>query len=122
VLDKAHRRGIIVWIASYPTGTVKQQVSRGKGDFPRWADSELFFLSPDRRLMAARGAAGGAGVPVGAPQELFAVPHLVDTDPLRAAASHPYVAARDGRRFLVAIRVPDPLRRPSKSSSIGRPC
>jgi hypothetical protein len=36
------------------------------------------------------------------------VPHLVDTDPLRAAASHPFVAARDGRRFLVAERAPDP--------------
>jgi serine/threonine protein kinase len=97
-----------VWIASYPTGTFKQQISRGGGDFPQWAESELFFLSPDRRVMAARVAAGAAGVQVAAPQTLFAVPHLVDSDPLIAAASHPFVAARDGRRFLVAERAPDP--------------
>ena len=97
-----------VWIASYPTGGFRQQVSRGGGDFPQWAESDLFFLSPDRRVMAARVAAGAAGVQIVAPQALFAVPHLVDIDPLRAAASHPFVAARDGRRFLVAERAPDP--------------
>ena len=47
-----------VWIASYPTGGFRQQVSRGGGDFPQWAESELFFLSPDRRVMAARVASG----------------------------------------------------------------
>jgi eukaryotic-like serine/threonine-protein kinase len=97
-----------VWIASYPTGTFKQQVSRGGGDFPLWAEHELFFLSPDRRLMAACVSAGAAGVQVAAPQGLFALPHLVDSDPLSAAASHPYVPARDGRRFLVAERAHDP--------------
>jgi eukaryotic-like serine/threonine-protein kinase len=106
VTDQSGR--LEVCIASYPTDGFKQQVSLGGGEFPQWAESELFFLSPDRRVMAARVTAGAAGVQIATPQALFAVPHLVDTDPLRAAAAHPYVAARDGRRFLVAERARDP--------------
>lgn len=97
-----------VWIASYPTGTIKQPVSRGGGHFPQWAESELFFLSLDRRVMAARVTTVSTGVQVAAPQPLFRVPHLVEIDPLIAAASSPFVAASDGRRFLVAERAHDP--------------
>jgi len=58
--------------------------------------------------MSARVSAGAAGVQVAAPQTLFAVPRLVDADPLRAAASLPFAVAGDGRRFLIAERAHDP--------------
>ncbi len=97
-----------VWVAGYPSGTVKRPVSTVGGDFPQWAGDELFFVSPDRQLMAARVTAGDGGPRVEAARALFRIPTLASSDPALIASSSPFVVTADGRRFLIAERAHDP--------------
>ena len=97
-----------VWVASYPSGAVKRQVSTAGGNFPQWGGDELFFFSPDRQLMAARVTAGADGPHVEAARVLLRIPTLADTDPAVIGTSSPFVVTADGRRFLVAERAQDP--------------
>ena len=84
-------------------GGGKWQVSNGGGAQPRWRrdGKELFYLGPDRKLMAVE-VKGGATFESGPPRPLFQtqVPGLLD------ARNH-YVASADGRRFLVITPLPD---------------
>ncbi len=84
--------------ASGPTG--KWKVSAAGGQFPRWRrdGKELFYLSPERRLMSVAVKTEGV-LEATAPQPLF------DTRvPFIAAGfnNFAYAVAADGKRFLVA--------------------
>jgi eukaryotic-like serine/threonine-protein kinase len=99
-----------VWVASFPSGELRRQVSVGGGMSPEWGQGsrEITYLSDDRRLMAARFGAGEASVDVGAPRALFQIQNLAEIDQLSFPTSNAYVAASDGQRFLVAVRAKDP--------------
>lgn len=92
-----------IYVASFPSLTLKRQVSSGGGCQPFWrADGkELFFLSLDRKMMAAEVKAAGAVIEAGIPQALF------QTDAGENIAYNQYAVTGNGRRFLINGRVGD---------------
>jgi len=103
-----------VWVASFPSGPIRQQVSAGGGKSPQWrADSkELLYVSSDKRLMAVPFRYQQNEVAVGTPQVLFRVDNLAEVDRLVFPTANSYVATSDGQRFLVAERADDPAMPP----------
>jgi eukaryotic-like serine/threonine-protein kinase len=99
-----------VWVASFPSGQVKRQVSIGGGTSPQWTDRgrELAYLS-QRKWLTIRSFAGtDSDVALGTPRELFDAATFVETTPLVTPTANAYAAAVDGRRFLAAVRANDP--------------
>jgi Tol biopolymer transport system component len=88
-----------VYVQSFPSSGGKWQISVGGGDQPQWRrdGKEIFYLAPNRKLMAVS-VTTGTSFQQGAP-----VP-LVQTRVARSNATgvrNNYVAAADGQRFLV---------------------
>jgi hypothetical protein len=89
-----------VYVQSYPVGRGKWQVSIAGGSQPRWRrdGKELFYLAPDRTLMAVPVNIAN-GFDYGAAQPLFK----------SQAAPQPqtftFAAAADGERFLIQTQV-----------------
>ena len=77
---------------------MKQPVSTGGGEFPIWSRNgrELFFLSPDWRIMVVSYTAGGDIFAPGKPR-LWSYKRL-----LRSPAQN-YDLAPDGKRFAVVL-------------------
>ena len=88
-----------IYVQSFPEHGGKWQVSGNGGTQPRWArdGKELYFLAPDRKLMAATVAAGD-GFEVRGIEPLFAT----TLDP--GAQRQTYAVAPDGR-FLLNVPV-----------------
>jgi Tol biopolymer transport system component/predicted Ser/Thr protein kinase len=86
--------------ATAPAG--KWQISTAGGTQPRWrADGkEIFYMTPDRKLMAAEVKASGPNFDHSAPQVLFDS-HADDL------AANPtmwsYAVSADGKRFLISV-------------------
>jgi Tol biopolymer transport system component len=99
-----------VWIATFPSGETRRQVSTAGGTAPQWGrgGNELFYLSPDRHLMAVSIAGGLEGHDVGAAHALFQMPNLVTEGRMLIPTSNNYVAAPNGDRFLAAVSARDP--------------
>jgi len=99
-----------VWVASFPSGPIRRQVSVGGGSSPEWGEDgkEILYISDDKRLMASRVSAGQAGMEVGSPRGLFQIKDLLEFDRLVFPTSNVYVSASNGQRFLVAVRARDP--------------
>ena len=78
----------------------KTRVSSGGGSQVRWRHDgrELFYLAPDRRLMAVPIRIDSKGVEVGTPVPLFATRLMFPTSGRNARQ---YMVSRDGQRFLV---------------------
>jgi dipeptidyl aminopeptidase/acylaminoacyl peptidase len=97
-------------VQTLPLSDKKWQVSTNGGYEPRWrADGrEIYYLSEDRKLMAA---SVGAGPSFGVPKPLFQtrVPAGVT-----ANRTH-FEPSRDGQRFLVTTQSPD---QPSPSITV----
>ncbi len=89
-----------IYIDSFPERRKKVRVSIDGGRFAQWRGDgrELFFLSPDYKLMAVDVKLGADSVETSTPHELFALPIDENTLP-------PYEAAADGQRFLVRATV-----------------
>ena len=85
-----------VYVAPFPAAGGKWQISRNGGTEPRWRGDvqELFFLSPESKLMAATIRVNGASLEVGNAQTLF------DVHPANPPGYH-YDVTNDGKRFLV---------------------
>ncbi|HMD71982.1 MAG TPA: protein kinase, partial [Bryobacteraceae bacterium] len=85
-----------VYIAAFPEPRGRVQVSTGGGQYPQWGAGgrELFYVSPDNRLMVASLKIGANSVEPSAPRALF-------TLPATEIGWSPYDAAADGQRFLV---------------------
>jgi len=100
-----------VYVQSFPAGGNKSQVSVRGGYEPKWGarGNELYFISPSRKLMAAKLRAG-TSFRASVPEELFELPL---PDPV-AAFANSYEVTADGRRFLV-----NTLIRNAPSSSIS---
>jgi len=85
-----------VYIDAFPLPRVKTMISTGGGLYPQWGAGgrELFYVSPDFKLMVVDLNLKVDSVKPSAPRELFRLPVVDD-------GYCPYDAAPDGRRFLV---------------------
>jgi hypothetical protein len=85
-----------IYIQAFPEPRGKFQVSTGGGQYPQWGAGgrELFYVSPENKLMVASLKLGADFVEPSAPHELFPLP-IVDT------GLSPYDTTPDGQRFLV---------------------
>jgi serine/threonine protein kinase/Tol biopolymer transport system component len=97
-----------VWIATFPSGTMRHQVSIGGGTSPQWSGSakELFYIA-DEKLVVVSFTAGQAGVELGTRQVLFQIGNLAGVDRLVFPTSNAYAVTSNGQRFLVAVSVAD---------------
>jgi eukaryotic-like serine/threonine-protein kinase len=97
-----------VWIATFPTGTIRQQVSIGGGTSPQWSGNgkELFYIH-DEKLVVVPFTAGQAGVEFGTPHVLFQINNLAGVDRLVFPTSNAYAVTSNGQRFLVAVGAAD---------------
>jgi hypothetical protein len=85
-----------IYIQAFPEPHGAKRISTGGGQYPQWGAGgrELFYLSPDLKLMAVSLKLGADSIEPSAPRELFPLP-------ADAIAWSPYDAAPDGQRFLV---------------------
>jgi Tol biopolymer transport system component len=86
-----------VYVASFPGPGGKWQISTSGGKSARWRrdGTEIFYLDPDNKLMAAAVNGKGSSLEVGAVKPLFQT---------RAASpnyQYPYDVSADGQRFLI---------------------
>jgi eukaryotic-like serine/threonine-protein kinase len=86
-----------VYVQTFPASAGKWRVSTGGGFQPQWGRDgrELFYIAPDRKLMAV-GVKSGAAFEAGAPEPLFVTRVLTMTD----FRNH-YVVTADAQRFLI---------------------
>jgi eukaryotic-like serine/threonine-protein kinase len=87
-----------VYVRSFPTSSDKLQVSTAGGAQPQWRRDgrELFYVSPDRKLMAVEVKGDGSTFEAGVPKSLFE-PRI----PGPGAFRNSYAVTADGQRFLV---------------------
>ena len=88
-----------VYVQSFPASGGKWQISMGGGDQPQWRrdGGELFYIAPDKTLMAVPVVAGNSFEP-GSPAALFVT--RIPLGGLTGDRNH-YVVAADGQRFLI---------------------
>ena len=74
-----------VYVDRFPERDAKRLVSTGGGGWPRWArdGSEIFYLSPDNRLMAVAVQINGDTLDVAAPRPLFTMSPRPQQDLMR---------------------------------------
>ena len=84
-----------VYVAPFPGPGGKRQVSTGGGIQPRWRrdGTEIFYLAPDNKLMAAAVNGRGASFEVGTVKPLF--------ETRGAGLRYQYAVNPDGQRFLM---------------------
>ncbi len=101
-----------VWVAAFPSGGNRRQVSVAGGAAPEWGalGAQIFYISREKQMMATPFNAGEAGTP----QVLFRVDNLAELldDRLIFPSSNVYSTTLNGQRFLVAVRVRDPVAPP----------
>jgi dipeptidyl aminopeptidase/acylaminoacyl peptidase len=87
-----------VYVQAFPKSSGVFQVSTNGGSRPRWRrdGKELFYLSPDNKMMAVEVKPTATGFETGRPRELFQTP--VAYAPFVAPT---YDVAADGQRFLI---------------------
>jgi eukaryotic-like serine/threonine-protein kinase len=88
-----------IYVQGFPQSSGKLRVSTGGGTRPRWNHNgrELFYLSPDRKMMSVDVQSDGATFVIGRTRELFQT----------RAADAPFVASvydvtKDGKLFLIS--------------------
>jgi hypothetical protein len=91
-----------VYVRPFASGEGKSQVSVGGGIEPTWRSDgkELFYLAPDRNLMAVP-IKTGSTVEASAPVRLFetAMSSLI----MPGYTRNQYVVTADGQRFLINL-------------------
>jgi Tol biopolymer transport system component len=98
-----------IYVQAFPTGTDRWQISGNGGVMPQWSPDgrELYFATPDNKLMSAAIHAG-ATFSADAPRFLFNTPLKVSVGVTRSQ----YDVARDGR-FLMNVAAGVDARQPS---------
>jgi Tol biopolymer transport system component len=96
-----------IYVQSFPLAGGKWQVSTGGGAQPHWRrdGKELFFMAPDRKLMAVDVKLGST-FEMGTPAPLFQTQVSGSTSPNR------YDTSANGQRFLVNSSVQESVRTP----------
>ncbi len=92
-----------IFVRTFPESRERRQVSSGGGTQPRWRGDgkELFYISPDRKVMAVE-VRTEPRFEAGAPRALFQTRIL----PLIEARNH-YDVTADGQRFVINSRRPE---------------
>jgi Tol biopolymer transport system component len=92
--DETGRRE--VYIQAFPEPRGATRISTGGGQYPQWGAGarELFYVSPDNKLMVVSLKLGANTVEASTPHELFLLPSV-------EVGWSPYDATPDGQRFLV---------------------
>jgi WD40 repeat protein len=92
-----------VYVVPFPDPGGKWQVSTGGGTWPRWGHNgkEIFYLSPDNKIMAAEVKGSGAGFEVGKGRALF------ESRPYRTGGA-PFDVTPDSQRFLIDYSLQQP--------------
>lgn len=96
-----------VYVDAFPEPRGKKRISTTGGGFPWWGAGgrELFYVTPENKLMAVSLKIDAETVEPSAPRELFMLS-------LRSPAGPTYQPSRDGQRFLVLTSpeaAPQPL-------------
>jgi Tol biopolymer transport system component len=88
-----------VFIVSFPQGKGKWQVSTNGGFWPRWNPNgkEVFYVSPDYKLMAADIVERATSLDIGSAHELY------QASPAYVSTSF-YDVAPDGKKFVIVSR------------------
>jgi Tol biopolymer transport system component len=86
-----------VYVQSFPPSGGKWQISSGGGSQPRWRrdGKELYYIAPDRKLMAVAVKTGAAFEAL-VPAALFQT-QIAST----LTTGHDYAVSADGKRFLI---------------------
>jgi hypothetical protein len=92
-----------IYVTSFPDAHGKWQISNGGGDQPKWRSDgrELFYITPDGKIMAAP-------VTVGANFDAGTVSVLFQANPREMVATSEqvtYDVSKDGERFLINTRL-----------------
>jgi len=92
-----------IYVSPFPEGSGKWQISRGGGQEPRWRrdGKELFFLSPDGKIMAVP-VESSTSFQAGAPAALFQTHRR---QPMSSQDLFSYDVSPDGQRFLIATQL-----------------
>ena len=95
-----------VYVSPFPEANSKWQVSRGGGEEPRWRNDgkELFYLSADKKLMAAE-VSTGSNFKARDPVVLF---QTRSRQRISSQDMFSYSVTRDGNRFLINTIVKEP--------------
>ena len=90
-----------IYVTSFPSPAGKWQISAAGGSWPRWRRDgrEIYYVSPDNKLMAAAVGSSGTEFQVGAVESLFDI--RPRTANFRGFAPPLYDVTADGQRFLV---------------------
>jgi Tol biopolymer transport system component len=90
-----------IYVQTYPPSLVKLQISTNGGGMPRWREDgrELFYISPDRKLMSVSISSTGSELKPGVPQALFQTAISIVGN--LGSTWHDYSTSRDGQRFLI---------------------
>jgi eukaryotic-like serine/threonine-protein kinase len=93
-----------VYVQSFPPTGAKVAISTGGGSQPKWAADgrELYYYTPERKLMAVEVNREGPTFKVGVPRPLFDIRVGGAGVDRGFPGSGYFAAARDGKRFLVA--------------------
>ena len=85
-----------VYLTPFPAKNGKWQVSTNGGSWPAWRrdGKEIFYLSPDKKLMSAEISASGTTLAIGTAKSLFQTNVFI-------SPNWPFDVAPDGKRFLV---------------------
>jgi len=85
-----------VYIQAFPEPRGATRISTGGGQYPQWGAGgrEIFYVSPDNKLMVVSLKLGADTVEPSAPRELFPLPAV-------EVGWSPYDATPDGQRLLV---------------------
>jgi Tol biopolymer transport system component len=88
-----------IYVRGFPASGAKWQVSSAGGTQPRFTrdGKELFYVSADRKLMAAPVKTDGTSFESGAPRMLFETHILIKDE----RPGNQYVVTSDGQRFLI---------------------
>ncbi len=91
-----------VYIDTFPERRHKTPISTGGGQYPEWGPGgrELYYVSPDLKLMVASLKLGTDSVEPSAPRELFSLPATDNNYGI-------YQPTPDGQRFLVRATAQD---------------
>jgi hypothetical protein len=92
-----------VFVRRFPLTEETWRVSTSGGQQPTWSrdGKEIFFVSPDGRLMAAPVSTAEPTVSIGPPQALFHSPVRLNS------VTNQYAVSADGQRFLFALPTED---------------